>query len=79
MPNPAGSQLALKFYSDKAEEIDIRMVDHGGKIVFMQKQKAVKGNNVISITNLARFSNGAYMMQVLINNNWLTQNFILFN
>lgn len=79
IPNPATSQIALKFYSEKTEEIDIRMVDNSGKIVLMQKQKAVKGNNVISITNLSRFSDGAYAIQLQLNNNWLTQKFILFN
>lgn len=79
MPNPAGSEMALSFYAETAEEITIRMIDNSGKVVFMQKQKVSKGNNTIRLTNLSRFSNGAYSMQVQVNNNVLTQKFILFN
>ncbi len=79
MPNPAGSQMALSFYAENAEEISIRMIDNSGKIVFTQQQKVSKGNNVIRLTNLSRFSNGAYIMQVQVNNALLTQKFILFN
>jgi len=79
MPNPASSEIALSFYAENADEINIRMVDNNGKIVFMQKQKVVKGNNVIRLTNLSRFANGAYSMQVQVNNKLLTQKFILFN
>ncbi|MBK7376696.1 MAG: T9SS type A sorting domain-containing protein [Chitinophagaceae bacterium] len=79
MPNPAGSEIALSFFADNAEEIGIRMIDMGGKTVFSQKQKVVKGNNVIRLTNLARFSNGTYTMQVQLNNKLLNQKFILFN
>ena len=79
MPNPAGSEIALGFHADNAEEISIRMIDMGGKTVFNQKQKVVKGSNVIRLTNLARFSNGTYTMQVQMNNKLLNQKFILFN
>ena len=79
MPNPAGSEIALSFFAENAEEIGIRMIDMGGKTVFSQKQKVVKGNNVIRLTNLARFSNGTYTMQVQLNNKLLNQKFILFN
>ena len=79
MPNPAGSEIALSFYADNSEEINIRMIDNGGKIVFAQSQKVTKGSNVIRLTNLARFSNGTYNMQVQLNNKVLNQKFILFN
>jgi len=79
MPNPAGSEIALSFYAEIAEEISIRMVDNSGKVVFTQQQKVTRGNNVIRLTNLARFSNGAYAMQVQVNGKVLTQKFILFN
>jgi len=79
MPNPAGSEIALSFNAENAEEINIRMVDNSGKIVYTQKQKVTKGSNVIRLTNLARFSNGQYTMQVQMNNKVLSQKFILFN
>ena len=79
MPNPAGSEIALSFYAENTEEVNIRMLDNSGKVVFTQKQKVAKGNNVIRLTNLSRFSNGSYSMQVQVNNNVLTQKFILFN
>ncbi|MBL0181963.1 MAG: T9SS type A sorting domain-containing protein [Chitinophagaceae bacterium] len=79
MPNPAGSEIALSFNAENAEEINIRMVDNNGRIVYTQKQKVTKGSNVIRLTNLARFSNGQYTMQVQMNNKVISQKFILFN
>ncbi|HMK02758.1 MAG TPA: T9SS type A sorting domain-containing protein [Ferruginibacter sp.] len=79
MPNPAGPEMALSFYAERSEEVNIRMIDNNGKVVLTQKQKAVKGNNIIRLTNLARFSNGSYSMQVQVNNSLLTQRFVLFN
>jgi len=79
MPNPAGPEIALSFYSEKTEEVNIRMIDNNGKVMFTQKQKVVKGNNVVRFSNLARFSNGSYSMQVQVNNSVLTQRFILLN
>jgi hypothetical protein len=55
------------------------MIDQNGKTVLTQKQKVAKGNNVIRLTDLSRFSNGAYIMQMELNNDLLTQKFILFN
>jgi len=79
MPNPASDKMVLSFYAENPDEVNIRMIDNTGKVVFTQKQKAVKGNNVIRLTNLSRFSNGSYSMQVQVNNNLLTQRFILLN
>lgn len=79
MPNPAGAEIALSFNAENSEEINIRMVDMNGKLVYTQKQKVARGNNVIRLTNLARFSNGTYTMQVQMNNKLLSQKFILFN
>lgn len=79
MPNPAGAEIALSFNAENSEEINIRMVDMNGKVVYMQKQKVARGNNVIELTNLARFSNGTYTMQVQVNNKLLSQKFLLFN
>ncbi len=79
MPNPAGPEIALSFYSETAEEVTIRMIDNHGKVMFTEKKKIVKGNNTVRFSNLARFPNGAYSMQVQVNNGVLSQQFILFN
>jgi uncharacterized repeat protein (TIGR01451 family) len=79
MPNPAGPEMALSFYAERAEEVNIRMIDNNGRVVYTQKYKAVKGNNTIRLTNLARFSNGSYSMQVQVNSTALSQRFVLFN
>jgi uncharacterized repeat protein (TIGR01451 family) len=78
-PNPASSNIQVRFYCETETVADLRMLDNSGKIVFVHKQKVVKGNNVISLLNLARFSNGAYFIQVQINNNMHTQKIVLFN
>ncbi|HMU09803.1 MAG TPA: T9SS type A sorting domain-containing protein [Ferruginibacter sp.] len=79
MPNPAGAEIALSFTAENSEEINIRMVDNSGKIVYTQKQTVVRGSNVIRLTNLSKYSNGTYTMQVQMGNKVLSQKFILFN
>ena len=79
MPNPAGAEIAMSFSADNAGEVTIRMIDANGRVVHTQKQQVAKGTNVIRLSNLSRFGNGTYTMQVQVNNRMLSQKFILFN
>lgn len=78
-PNPAANDITLNFYAHRAEEITIRLVDYSGITLFTQTQMAVKGNNAIRLTDLTRFSNGVYSMQVQVDGHWHMQRFILKN
>lgn len=78
MPNPARDYVMLTFASEKDGEITIRMVDDRGKTVLqLQKQKVLRGNNTLQLKGLDKFSAGVYVVQLLINDELVSQKLIL--
>ena len=77
MPNPANDYVSVRFFVEKESEVTIRLLDNVGKAVLQQKQKAAKGNNTMQLSGLAKFSNGVYSLQVLVNEEIVTQKLIL--
>ncbi|GAB2828723.1 T9SS type A sorting domain-containing protein [Ferruginibacter profundus] len=77
MPNPANDYVSVKFFAEKESEVTIRLVDNLGKTVLIQKQRAGKGNNVLQLNNLAKYSAGVYTLQVFVNNEMVTHKLIL--
>jgi hypothetical protein len=76
-PNPAHDYVSVKFIAEKAGTVTIRLVDNTGKTVLQHNQLASKGSNNIQLNNLEKYSNGVYSLQVLINNEIVTQKLIL--
>jgi hypothetical protein len=52
-------------------------VDNAGKMILLQKQKVSKGNNMLQLNELNKFTAGVYAIQVLVNNEIVTQKLIL--
>ncbi|MEY2917959.1 MAG: hypothetical protein RIS73_1673, partial [Bacteroidota bacterium] len=77
LPNPARDYVSVRFFAEKESEVTIRLVDNIGKTVMQQKQIATKGNNMIHLIELNKYGAGVYTMQVLINNEIVTQKIIL--
>jgi Secretion system C-terminal sorting domain len=77
IPNPVRDYVSVRFFVEKESEVTIRLVDDIGKTVMMQKQSAAKGNNIIHLIGLAKYGTGVYTMQVLVNNEIVTQKMIL--
>jgi uncharacterized repeat protein (TIGR01451 family) len=77
MPNPASDYVSVRFYSEKAGDVTIRLVDNAGKTVLLQKQKVSKGNNMVQLNELNKYTTGVYALQVLVNNEVVTQKLIL--
>jgi hypothetical protein len=64
-PNPVSNGMAtIRFTATTAGSFDLRIVDLSGKIVLQQQNKAVEGNNSISINGLDRLSPGVYVLQM---------------
>jgi hypothetical protein len=57
--------------------VTLRLIDNLGKTVMVQQQKVLKGNNTLQINNLYRYSNGVYSLQVIINDEVVTQKLVL--
>jgi uncharacterized repeat protein (TIGR01451 family) len=77
IPNPVRDYVSVRFFVEKESEVTIRLVDDIGKTVMVQKQNAAKGNNMIHLIGLAKYGTGVYTMQVLVNNEIITQKMIL--
>ncbi len=76
-PNPARDYVSIKFVAEKAGTITIRLVDNTGKTVLQHNQLVSKGANAIQLNNLEKYSGGVYSLQILINNEIVTQKIIL--
>ncbi|RZA01033.1 MAG: T9SS type A sorting domain-containing protein [Sphingobacteriaceae bacterium] len=67
-PNPASDVASVRFTAEKEVIVTISIKDFTGKLVHLQKAKALKGNNVLPLNNLTKYSNGVYHVQLLIDN-----------
>jgi len=77
VPNPAKDYVSVTFFANTESVVNIRLMDDNGKLVLLQDQKVMKGNNTIQLTGLDRFSSGFYMIQVYVNNEVITQKLVL--
>ena len=78
-PNPATTNVSVRFYAEKSGEVDVRMLDKLGQVILAQKKKVVTGYNTIQLSNLDKFSNAVYMIQLLVDDKIITQQFIILN
>lgn len=78
-PNPASTNSSIHFYTDKDAEVTVRLIDALGKIVLVQKTKATRGNNIIALNNLSKFSKAIYSLQIIMNEEVITQKLIIQN
>lgn len=77
VPNPARENVSITFIADKESAVTIRLIDDNGKLVLLQNQRVVRGNNTIQLTGLDKYSNGIYVIQVYINDEVVTQKLVL--
>lgn len=77
MPNPAQDYVTIRFYAAKESPVIIRLINETGKTVLVQNSTAAKGMNTVMVNNLAVYSRGFYAIQVLLNNDSISQRIIL--
>jgi len=66
-PNQAKDYVNIGFYSPKDATVQIRVLDNEGKKVYLQKQPAYKGNNTVKLINLNNYTEGQYVVQIILN------------
>jgi len=66
-PNQAKDYVNIGFYSPKDATVQIRVLDSEGKKVYLQKQPAYKGNNTVKLINLNNYTEGQYVVQIILN------------
>jgi uncharacterized repeat protein (TIGR01451 family) len=66
-PNPATTDVSIKFTSNREEITEIRLVDNTGRIILKETKQVIKGINTVQLNNLSKLSNGLYLMQFMLN------------
>ncbi|HNG62146.1 MAG TPA: T9SS type A sorting domain-containing protein [Ferruginibacter sp.] len=77
VPNPAKDHVMISFVAEKDAEITIRLIDNAGKTMQLRKQKIQRGANTLQFSGLEKYSTGVYMLQVLINDEVVTEKLVL--
>jgi hypothetical protein len=77
MPNPAHNYLNIRIYAEKDADMDIRIIDNIGRVVLRQRTKVLKGNNSLQLNGLEKFSNGFYSLQLVNNNELITEKLVI--
>lgn len=62
-PNPNHGQFSLNYSTDRSEEIEIRVMDLTGRVVYFQSTEVAKGLNSIML-DLKELAAGSYTVQV---------------
>ena len=78
-PNPAAHNASISFYAEKEELVTVTIKDYAGKLVYSQKRKISKGNNILPLANLETYSDGVYHVQLLVNEQLHTLKLVIKN
>ncbi len=78
-PNPATTSASVMFYAEKVAEIEMRMIDKLGQIVFTEKKKTIRGYNTITLANLNRYCNAVYTIELSVDDKIIRQQLIIWN
>ncbi len=76
-PNPASSSVSLSFYSALRGNIDIQLLDMTGKVVLKEQQRIEAGQNIITLDQLSRFSEGVYTILIRFTDRWERERIVI--
>jgi hypothetical protein len=79
IPNPAKDNIGVMFFAEKDGTVTLRLLDNMGKTVLINNRYVVRGNNILPLTGLTKFSNGVYSVQLFVNGEVLTQKVVIAN
>lgn len=76
-PNPANTSVSLSFYSALRGNVDVQLLDMTGKVVLKDQQRVEAGQNIITLDQLGRFSEGVYTILIRITDRWERERIII--
>ena len=78
LSNPVTDNLNVRISSDVATNMQLKIINNSGQVVYRQNGTVVKGDNIIAVTRKGNldFSKGVYTLQVIIDNEILNSKFI---
>ncbi len=77
IPNPADEETKLNFTVRRAQNVNVKIVDITGMVVFEQTIQAIKGMNNTSI-DLSTFSKGVYSVMLVTNDEVSTEKLSIY-
>ena len=66
-PNPTKNNLNISINCNKPENIDIILYNIEGKVIFRKTRSVVQGQNLITIDDFSKCTNGIYWVEVISN------------
>lgn len=76
-PNPAVSTISVNFYSVLRGNVEYQLVDMMGKVVLREQQHIEAGQNIITINQLSRFSEGVYTIMLRVSDRWERERIVI--
>ena len=76
-PNPADNTITVTFYAEKNTEVLIWLFDNAGKLMKQHRQQVWKGYNSIQLTDLHKYSNGMYILKIMVDDITTSKTLIL--
>jgi hypothetical protein len=75
-PNPSNGNFTLSYVTEKAQDVNIRLVDVLGRMVYSSKAKVISGYNPIEI-NVEGLSKGIYSFEFLSETGRTTEKLVI--
>jgi hypothetical protein len=76
-PNPVKDILEIQLYSKSATKVKIEIFESSGRLIHSSATTVQKGNNVITMDELANQPRGLYFVQVYINDEIFREKILL--
>lgn len=76
-PNPASTSVSLSFYSALRGNVDVQLMDMTGKVVLKDQQRVEAGQNIITLDQLNRFSEGVYTILIRLTDRWERERIVI--
>lgn len=77
-PNPAKNNLQVSFYSKQNENVDIRLYNSYGQLVYQQTyQSGTAGSQQVTLNDLGRLATGTYILKLQTNEGILNERILI--
>jgi hypothetical protein len=76
-PNPAGTSTTIRYKTDRSGVADIVITDFSGKTLLQRKVVLQAGENNISVSEIARFTNGVYNVKLITSSETVTDRLVV--
>ena len=73
LENPFSDRLNLRYLSDAGGELQVSMLDAGGRLVKRQRFSVNAGAGIVPVNGIGHLPRGIYLLEMIINRQRYTQ------